>query len=247
MKTNKEKWDYYMSILDKKTNDFIETITKVNDIPECFYFIYPSGNLVKRTLKKLSYSHYKHDDSRVYFSGKTPTKIDVAELKKYSESEIPFDNNNVFYEYSEIWDVERNLISSSAVKLFDVINEVNIFKSLEKAEECSKNTLEEYKKRTEFLETHKKDISYNYSANGYNFLGWQNGWSHVYFDEDGNLCSESGKPRRSFGYSKEQHPEYRNCVDSKHTRIEISHNNRGSENTVSCPLCKIYWKYDCSD
>ena len=22
---------------------------------------------------------------------------------------------------------------------------------------------------------------------------------------------------------------------------------RGSENTVSCPICKIFWKYDCSD
>ena len=21
---------------------------------------------------------------------------------------------------------------------------------------------------------------------GYKFLGWQNGWKHVYFDEDGN-------------------------------------------------------------
>lgn len=86
---------------------------------------------------------------------------------------------------------------------------------------------------------------------GYRFLGWQNGWKHVYFDEDGNQTtgdpSKGEKPKRTFGYTKEDYPEYANCIEQKHVRHEIQHNSRGSENTVSCDVCKIYWKYDCSD
>jgi hypothetical protein len=109
------------------------------------------------------------------------------------------------------------------------------------------NLLEENRIEKEFKEQRKKDGGYDYAANGYKFLGWQNEWKHEYYDEDGNLCSETGKPHKSFGYSKENYPEYRNCIDSKHRRIEVTHDSRGSENTVSCPICKIYWKYDCSD
>lgn len=87
---------------------------------------------------------------------------------------------------------------------------------------------------------------FDYKSNGYKFLGWQNGWSSDYFDEDGELCSVSGKPKKSFGYTKEKYPEYRNCRDLKHKLVEIQHTRSGSENTVSCDICKIYWKYDCS-
>ena len=51
---------------------------------------------------------------------------------------------------------------------------------------------------------------------------------------------------KSFGYSSADQPIYGKCRDLKHRRIEVSHNRSGSENTVSCPVCKIYWKYDCS-
>jgi hypothetical protein len=86
---------------------------------------------------------------------------------------------------------------------------------------------------------------------GYKFLGWQNGWKHVYFDEDGNLttgdASKGEKPKRTFGYLKEDYPEYGACMEAGHKHDSVQHNPRGSENTVSCDICKIYWKYDCSD
>lgn len=97
-----------------------------------------------------------------------------------------------------------------------------------------------------FKNEHGKDTKYNYNQNGYKFLGWQNGWKHVYFDEDGNLCSETNKPSKTAGYLTSDYPEYGKCRDLKHMRIEVQHNRSGSENTVSCPECKIYWKYDCS-
>lgn len=58
---------------------------------------------------------------------------------------------------------------------------------------------------------------------GYTFLGWQNGWGN------------------------KRDVKYINCLDQNHKRKEIQHNRRGSENTVICDICKIYWKYDCSD
>jgi hypothetical protein len=102
-----------------------------------------------------------------------------------------------------------------------------------------------------YFEKHKKTPEYDYKANGYNFLGWQNGWVHVHYDEDGNITSgdtsKGEKPKKSFGYDSSKHPEYASCVKEKHQLIEVQHNRRGSENTVSCPICMIYWKYDCSD
>lgn len=81
---------------------------------------------------------------------------------------------------------------------------------------------------------------------GYKFLGWQNGWKHVYFDEDGNETEDNSK-KRTFGYRTADYPEYGKCRELKHAKDEIQHNPRGSENTVSCDECKIYYKYDCSD
>lgn len=86
---------------------------------------------------------------------------------------------------------------------------------------------------------------------GYKFLGWQNGWKHVYFDEDGKIttgdASKGEKPKKYFGYTKEDHPEYATCYELKHKTDEVQHSIRGYENTVSCDICKIYYKYDSSD
>lgn len=246
MKTNLEKWNYYLAIINAKTNEFINSQKEGKTIPETYYIVHPIGRIAERTIIDVEYSHYKHN-GRTYFNGKKPTKKDVEEIAEYSNKEIPFSTDNIYFKYSEIWDKENNRTSTSSVKFNDVVNQIGLFYSLSDAEIISNKVLEENRIEKEFKEQHKKDGGYNYAANGYKFLGWQNGWKHEYYDEDGNLCSETGKPHKSFGYSKENYPEYRNCVDSKHRRIEVSHNSRGSENTVSCPICKIYWKYDCSD
>ena len=57
---------------------------------------------------------------------------------------------------------------------------------------------------------------------GYKFLGWQNGWKRVFFDEDGKQTtgntSKGEKPRVSFGYTKEDYPEYAYCRE-QNTRL----------------------------
>jgi hypothetical protein len=57
---------------------------------------------------------------------------------------------------------------------------------------------------------------------GYKSFGWANGWSKT--PDEVEACRIAG-----------------------HRHDDIEHNRRGTENTCSCDICKIYWKYDCSD
>ncbi len=79
----------------------------------------------------------------------------------------------------------------------------------------------------------------------YKFLGWQNGWKSIMLDAEGNVTTDSKQYRQHGGYYNQD--EYTACMLSGHQKHEVYHNNRGSENTVSCDQCRIYWKYDCSD
>jgi hypothetical protein len=81
---------------------------------------------------------------------------------------------------------------------------------------------------------------------GYKFLGWQNGWRHIFLDKCGQETDDMAKAV-SFNYVPSEHNEYFWCLGQGHKPDEVQHNPRGSENTVSCDICKIYWKYDCSD
>ncbi len=246
MKTNLEKWNFYLSIIKDKTNSFIESQKGGAVIPSVYYAVNPSGKISERTITGIEYAHYRHSGP-TSLHGNKPTRKDVLRISDYANKDIPFIVDNIFFQYSEIWDKENNRTSFSAVKFNDVVKRIGLFYSIEEAEIESKKVLEENRIEKEFKELHKKDAGYKYQDNGYKFLGWQNGWKDERFDEDGKLCSETGKPAKSFGYSKENYPEYSNCINLKHKRIDVSHNQRGSENTVSCPICKIYWKYDCSD
>ena len=243
MKTNLEKWNYYLGIINTKTNEFINSQIEGKTIPTIYYVVTPFGNIVERAIVNIEYYH----NGKTYFNGKKPTNKNVDEISEYSSKHIHYSCDNIYLKYSEIWDIGNNLKSISTVKFNDIINEIGLYYSISDAEIASKKILDKNRIDKEFNDQHKKDSKYNYVANGYKFLGWQNGWKYDYYDEDGNLCSETGKQQKSYSYSKENYPEYRKCLDSKHRRINVSHNSRGSENTVSCPICMIYWKYDCSD
>jgi hypothetical protein len=57
---------------------------------------------------------------------------------------------------------------------------------------------------------------------GYKHLGWANGW-------------------------RDRPEELLKCIELKHERDYVAHDKRGFENTASCDICKIYYKYDSSD
>lgn len=244
MRTNLEKWDYYKSIIDQRTDGFVNSIifNAGVSLPSSYYYVYPSGKVVERVICSCYYNHRIHGGT-TYFYGKKPTREEVELIKKYSESDIPFDRNNIFLNYEEKWDGGMKIKSS--VNYIELINErggnyLNIADAVIESE----SRLELVREKKEIQETYK---GFDFGSNGFKFLGWQNGWKHVYYDEDGNLCTESGKPRRSFGYSKEDHPEYGKCRELKHILYDEQRTRSGSENIEACPKCKIYWKYDCSD
>lgn len=253
MKTNLEKYNHYKDIVDNKTMVFIISVlledAKKLDLPdigfhsvmelmpERFYTVSYNGEIKENIITGVAYSH----PMVYYFHYNKPTKEDIEKIKNYSESEIKFEKEKIRIEYCYFWGNNSKASSSISIEKLK-----ESFETKEKAELFSIEMKEKFEEEKLFRETNKKDSSYNYTANGYKFLGWQNGWKNVYFDEDGNVTDDP-KKRKSFGYLTSDYPEYGLCRDLKHRRIEVSHNQRGSENTVSCPLCKIYWKYDSSD
>ena len=244
MKTNLEKWNYWYNLIVAKTKQFIES--QCETIPTKIYKIYPSGKIGIGEVTGVDYN-YRLNGNNFYlqFFTKKPTKDDVLKLKKYHELNIPMTRERIMFKYSELFG-NGSSRASSVHLLFDNSKNENLTTCENKAKEISLMLTSEYDKKNKFLDEHKKDKNYNYNENGYKCLGWQNGWKHVYFDAEGNVTEDPTK-RKSFGYSTADHPEYGACKDAKHLHIEVQHNQRGSENTVSCPICKIYWKYDCSD
>jgi hypothetical protein len=97
------------------------------------------------------------------------------------------------------------------------------------------------------MKADSEEIDKKLAEAGYKNLGWQNGWKHIYLDKDKNPTTDKSKAVY-FSYAEEDCPEWFNCqIKEKHKVDEICHNNKGSENTVNCDICKIYWKYDSSD
>lgn len=243
MRTNLEKWNFYFNEITLKSNDFIKSILPI--IPEVFYKVENNGEVYECTVLNAHYSH------RMHYWGKRPTNDDVQMIKGFYEDDEPFDAKNAYIDYRYCWNEENGYTSTTAINIIDLVEGKNAFLDKETAEKVGKEKKKAFDDMIAFKEKHKKDANYSYGSNGYKFLGWQNGWKHVYFDEDGNVTtgdeSKGEKPRKSFGYLEADYPEYGKCIREKHRRIEVQHSRSGSENTVSCPLCMIYWKYDSSD
>jgi len=242
MKTNLEKFNHYLDIVTERSNKYIKSQIEV--IPEKMYVVYPIGTLHELEITGVRYE--PRENNRYFtlaFFTKKPSNESVENIKLYAEMSIEFVKEKILFDYKEKGD---GYTSSGCFHPFGKNDARKYFFTIEEAEAVSKIVAEENRVRQEFKELHKKDASYNYLMNGYKFLGWQNGWKHVYYDKDGNITNDPTK-RASFGYDKANYPEYGNCNELKHQIIEVFHNGRGSENTVSCPICKIYWKYDCSD
>lgn len=229
MKTNISKFNYYKNIITNQEWEFFQTI---KDYPKDLYKVYPTG-----ILGTLVFSHfsYRYDISLFYHN--KPDKEHVKKVAELAAKKIEFNLDMVQWHYEE---THKDFKLSGALYLSKL--PYAFFADKESAEKKAQEIIlinEEFEKYAV-----KKNASFNYA--GYKFLGWQNGWKYVYFDEQGNVTTNE-KEKKSFGYLTSDYPEYGKCRDLKHRRIEVQHNNRGSENTVSCDICKIYWKYDSSD
>lgn len=146
-----------------------------------------------------------------------PTNNDIYKLKEFYENIVP-NVENVFVKVRD--DVSK---TNRSVLLSELCNSSMFFTTFEEAEKKHLELKKEWEDKQEFVRNNSKPIGYDYNGNGYKFLGWMNSWG------------------------KDYPSEYLQCRAAEHIRLEVSHNNRGSENTCHCPICKIYWKYDCSD
>lgn len=233
-----EKWNDLQTIVKRRSDSIVQAAYP--SIPSEFYCVYPTGKIEVRTTKG---SHYTFSFS-TYPSGKKPTQKDVIRLTEALSIPTEVDPMKIYIEYSAPFGESTSTSWSKAKDLFD--EKGGLFLCLEKANAESVRVSEKWKAEKEFDQIHKKDAGYRYDENGYKFLGWQNGWHHVYFDADGQVTTDPQK-KKSFGYLTSDYPEYGKCKDAGHRTIHVQHNPRGSENTVSCPICKVYWKYDSSD
>jgi hypothetical protein len=218
MANNLEKWNGLMAVIEKRLLDFV--IQQCGRIPEKFYSVYPTGKVEECFIIKPYYRY----EFEAYYRGKSPTKQDVTRLWLATQSEIDYSLDNVYFDYFYYYTLgEEKRQAKTAVKYKDLFPPTNnIFLNKDEAEAYGDKIKELRAEESLFDETHKKDKHYDYKANGYKDLGWQNSW-------------------------REDHPEYIDCRQQGHRTIHVSHDNRGTQHDVSCPICKVLWKYDSSD
>lgn len=105
MKTNLEKYNHYLHIVKERQSKFVTD--NAIDIPEFLYAVNPNGGIVTKITEKPYYYDQKA------FKKDKPTKIEVASIKEYSESEEELSLSNIYIPYHEISSIGK---SSSAVK-----------------------------------------------------------------------------------------------------------------------------------
>jgi len=218
MRTNLEKYNFYKQILTDRAEVFMNQhyLNLQNQDIVDIFYLIKNDGTIQEC--QTLYRFYKFKESSLL----KPTRKDVLDIKLLSETHYDFEVNRIGIRYKFINDGKSYMATSTILidELYGEINK-NICFSKSDAEMVSEKKINELGKTESFHKEHQKDKNYNYDSNGYKFLGWSNGWN-------------------------ENPIEYLICKESYHHLISVSHNNHGSENTVSCPECKIYWKYDCS-
>lgn len=216
MRSNIEKYNFYKQILTDKAEVFMDKHYLKDHDIVDMFYLIKNDGTIQEC--QTLYRFYKFQESTLL----KPTRQDVLDIKLLSETYYDFDVNRIGIRYKFINDGKSYMATSTILidELYGGSNE-NICFSKSNAEIISEKKINDLNKSKLFYKEHQKDKNYNYDSNGYKFLGWSNGWN-------------------------EDQIEYLQCKELKHILISVSHDNHGSENTVSCPECKIYWKYDCS-
>lgn len=109
MRTNLEKWEYYLSIIRDKENIFIKNNTK--NIPDKIFEISLDGSIRTLNVNGVRYFSYYN------YSGKKPTKIEVAELKRISETDSEYSIEKIRIHWECI---SNGMKSSSAIKYIEL-------------------------------------------------------------------------------------------------------------------------------
>jgi hypothetical protein len=137
MRTNLEKWNYYMSLINNKEQEFINS--NIKDIPTCIYEVYSSGKL--RTLN-VTGVRYRNE----LYGGTKPSREDVAKIKAYYENmpELIIEKVSINWECTD-----QGYKSSSAVRYLEM--KEKYFTSKEDADKKAFELTEIKRKEEELL------------------------------------------------------------------------------------------------
>lgn len=213
MRTNIEKWNYYLSILNNRTKNFIDSNIDIT-IPNIFYITHNNGKIDECETIEIEYLHSRHGFKS--YIGKNPTKKDIERIIEYSTNDIPFSIEYIYIKYIYLNNSE---ITKSSIKFSDLKTSSNLFKNRFDAEYKSSEILNEIKIHNNNISKYLNYTDDDYISDGFKFLGWINSWSNI--------------------NSLEDHSDYYDCIKSKHDIINI---RIGKIEISCCPICKIYWK-----
>lgn len=137
MRTNLEKWNHYMGLINAKEQEFINS--NIKDVPTCIYEVYASGKL--RTLN-VTGIRYRNE----LYGGTNPSREDVAKIKGYFENmpDMTIDKVSVNWECTD-----QGYKSSSAVIFLDM--KEKYFVSKDDANKKASELIEIKRKEEELL------------------------------------------------------------------------------------------------
>lgn len=137
MRNNLEKWNYYMSLINTKEQEFINS--NINDIPTCIYEVYQSGKI--RTLN-VTGVRYRNE----LYGGTKPSREDVANIKNYYENmpDLTIEKVSINLEC-----IDQGYKSSSAVRYLEM--KEKYFTSKEDADKKAFELTEIKRKEEELL------------------------------------------------------------------------------------------------
>ncbi len=217
---NIDKWNIYLSALYMQLAGYL--LKEQIYFEDKFYKVSSTGEITAYEIERFDY------DFDIDYPVGNVSNAKVIQIKKLSESKIDFKKDSILIRYQPLPD--KNCTNITRWERFKADN--NITSNHIAAKMISKRKRLEIDAKLAFQSANTKDADYDYETNGYTFLGWQNSWEFT--TVDGHMVA------------KDQ-PKHNDCINAKHTLISVSCNDKGSENVESCPICKIYWKYDSSD
>ena len=218
MRTNLDKWNYWLELINSRTNEFIGK--ELPEVPKQIYRPTASGYSTA-VVESINYRHAYFNDImggesyvRLYFTGKKPDKADVKKLKDYYELNVELNKESIIFRYVEELDNGYELKGSAMIYSDKTEFVLDESEAIRLSEIMRLNSEEQNRLNELYGKTFKPE------ENGFKNLGWQNGWV-------------------------ERPSEFQRCIETKHKRV-ITNLGRCYNQTL-CPTCKIYWSVDSSD
>lgn len=221
-KTNLDKWEIFHKGILAIDDLFITDEMNHLGVPSTVYHINFGGTIKVLTQIGAHYSH-RVDGKKVplTFKGKKPKNMDIKFIEeRLVTAHEGFSGRNGYYKIDDIVLTLENKKEKYTINynLSQILDKDNQFFTYDKkeAEALSVWLSKKDTAKRLFNIAHAKDENYDYKGNGYMFIGWN--------------------PKGNFLYER--------CRSNDHQFYEVS--TPDGEHTLSCPVCKLYWKLDSS-